>query len=73
MYAGWEVEMEVSRPIGSYQELLSHITLQLGPYKGTAQGESSGRRWGTGQGGEKRGRVSGVLSAPSPLSAQEDM
>eukprot|EP00959_Pyramimonas_sp_CCMP1952_P213182 4460634-Pyramimonas_sp.AAC.1 len=30
------------------------------------------KKWGTGQGGEKRGRVSGVLSAPSPLLAQED-
>eukprot|EP00976_Prorocentrum_cordatum_P018177 367672-Prorocentrum_minimum.AAC.1 len=34
--------------------------------------KSSRRKWGTGQGGEKRGRVSGVLSAPSPLFAQED-
>ena len=25
MYAGWEVEVEVSRPIGSYQELSSHF------------------------------------------------
>eukprot|EP00976_Prorocentrum_cordatum_P075112 1181788-Prorocentrum_minimum.AAC.1 len=36
------------------------------------RGERSGRKWGTGQGGEKRGRVSGVLSAPLPLLAQED-
>eukprot|EP00976_Prorocentrum_cordatum_P093706 1189495-Prorocentrum_minimum.AAC.1 len=34
--------------------------------------ESSGRKWGTGQGGEKRGRASGVLSARLPLLAQED-
>eukprot|EP00976_Prorocentrum_cordatum_P060912 1176091-Prorocentrum_minimum.AAC.2 len=37
-----------------------------------AKGESSGRKWGTGQGGEKRGKVSGVLSASLPLLAQED-
>eukprot|EP00959_Pyramimonas_sp_CCMP1952_P092798 1941995-Pyramimonas_sp.AAC.1 len=36
------------------------------------EGESSGRKWGPGQGGEKRGRVSGVLRAPLPLLAQED-
>eukprot|EP00976_Prorocentrum_cordatum_P110045 1195126-Prorocentrum_minimum.AAC.2 len=29
-------------------------------------------KWGTGHGGEKRGRVSGVLSAPLPLLPQED-
>eukprot|EP00959_Pyramimonas_sp_CCMP1952_P434354 9095112-Pyramimonas_sp.AAC.1 len=28
-----------------------------------ARGESSGRKWGTGHGGEKRGRVAGLLSA----------
>eukprot|EP00959_Pyramimonas_sp_CCMP1952_P347518 7278948-Pyramimonas_sp.AAC.1 len=28
-----------------------------------AKGGRSGRKWGTGQGGEKTGRVSGVLSA----------
>eukprot|EP00976_Prorocentrum_cordatum_P044339 896881-Prorocentrum_minimum.AAC.3 len=37
-----------------------------------AQGESSGRKRGTGQGGERRRRVSGVLTAPLPLLAQED-
>eukprot|EP00976_Prorocentrum_cordatum_P088268 1187241-Prorocentrum_minimum.AAC.1 len=37
------------------------------------KGERSGRKWGTEQGGEKRGRVSGVLSAPLPLLAQEDL
>eukprot|EP00976_Prorocentrum_cordatum_P078936 1183341-Prorocentrum_minimum.AAC.1 len=37
-----------------------------------AKGERSGRKWGTGQGGEKRGRVSGVLSASLPSWAQED-
>eukprot|EP00976_Prorocentrum_cordatum_P116786 1196210-Prorocentrum_minimum.AAC.3 len=35
-------------------------------------GESSGRKRGTGQGGEKKGRVSGALSAPLSLLAQED-
>eukprot|EP00976_Prorocentrum_cordatum_P104955 1194096-Prorocentrum_minimum.AAC.5 len=34
--------------------------------------QSSARKWGTGRGGEKRGRVFGVLSAPLPLLAQED-
>eukprot|EP00959_Pyramimonas_sp_CCMP1952_P314464 6582901-Pyramimonas_sp.AAC.1 len=29
----------------------------------TSQGESSGRKWETGRGGEERGRVPGVLSA----------
>eukprot|EP00976_Prorocentrum_cordatum_P080865 1184148-Prorocentrum_minimum.AAC.2 len=36
-----------------------------------AQGESNGGKRGTGQRGEKRGRVSGVLRAPLPLLAQE--
>eukprot|EP00976_Prorocentrum_cordatum_P081667 1184508-Prorocentrum_minimum.AAC.1 len=36
------------------------------------KGKSGGRGRGTGQGGEKRGRVFGALSAPLPLLAQED-
>eukprot|EP00959_Pyramimonas_sp_CCMP1952_P005708 119549-Pyramimonas_sp.AAC.1 len=35
-------------------------------------GESSGRKWGTGHRVQRRGRVSGVSSAPLPLLAQED-
>eukprot|EP00959_Pyramimonas_sp_CCMP1952_P165306 3455613-Pyramimonas_sp.AAC.2 len=40
------------------------------PARHSAQGESGGKKWGTGQGGEKGSRR--LLSAPLPLLAQED-